>query len=218
MKKFARILAIALVLVMALTTLVACPEPPVDGEKTKYTLTVWGAEEDQAMLKAMCDAYAKANPQNEYKFLFGVQSEADAADKVLNDVESGPDVYSFASDQINKLFAAGALARVGGETEKNVIANNTPGSIDAASFKINGEDQLWAYPMTGDNCYFVYYDKRVFTEESLLASLDSMLDLKGATELYYRINRTATRKRVISVAPCSAPSDEGTFASAASGG
>lgn len=190
MKKFARILAIALVLVMALTTLVACPEPPVDGEKTKYTLTVWGAEEDQAMLKAMCDAYAKANPQNEYKFLFGVQSEADAADKVLNDVESGPDVYSFASDQINKLFAAGALARVGGETERNVIANNTPGSIDAASFKINGEDQLWAYPMTGDNCYFVYYDKRVFTEESLLASLDSMLDTAAAAgkTVHFKLN------------------------------
>lgn len=190
MKKFARILAIALVIVMALTTLVACPEPPVDGEKTKYTLTVWGAEEDQAMLKAMCDAYAKANPQNEYKFLFGVQSEADAADKVLNDVESGPDVYSFASDQINKLFAAGALARVGGEAERNVIANNTPGSIDAASFKINGEDQLWAYPMTGDNCYFVYYDKRVFTEESLLASLDSMLDTAAAAgkTVHFKLN------------------------------
>lgn len=192
MKKFARILAIALVLVMALTTLVACPEErtPVDGEKTKYTLTVWGAEEDQAMLKAMCDAYAKANPQNEYKFLFGVQSEADAADKVLNDVESGPDVYSFASDQINKLFAAGALARVGGEAERNVIANNTPGSIDAASFKINGEDQLWAYPMTGDNCYFVYYDKRVFTEESLLASLDSMLDTAAAAgkTVHFKLN------------------------------
>ena len=190
MKKFARILAIALVIVMALTTLVACPKPPVDGEKTKYTLTVWGAEEDQAMLKAMCDAYAKANPQNEYKFLFGVQSEADAADKVLNDVESGPDVYSFASDQINKLFAAGALARVGGEAERNVIANNTPGSIDAASFKINGEDQLWAYPMTGDNCYFVYYDKRVFTEESLLASLDSMLDTAAAAgkTVHFKLN------------------------------
>ena len=190
MKKFARILAIALVIVMALTTLVACPKPPVDGEKTKYTLTVWGAEEDQAMLKAMCDAYAKANPQNEYKFLFGVQSESDAADKVLNDVESGPDVYSFASDQINKLFAAGALARVGGEAERNVIANNTPGSIDAASFKINGEDQLWAYPMTGDNCYFVYYDKRVFTEESLLASLDSMLDTAAAAgkTVHFKLN------------------------------
>ena len=33
--------------------------------------------------------------------------------------------------------------------------------------------------------------------------------LKGATEPYYCINRTATRKRVIGAAPCSAPSDEG---------
>ena len=39
-------------------------------QKTKYTLTVWGSQEDQAMLKEMCAAYAAANPQNEYKFLW----------------------------------------------------------------------------------------------------------------------------------------------------
>ena len=111
MKKFARILALALVVVMMASMFIAC-EPDQPTEKTKYTLTVWGAEEDQAMLKAMCAAYAEANPQNEYKFLFGVQSEADAADKVLNDVESGPDVYSFASDQINKLFAAFSFTKI----------------------------------------------------------------------------------------------------------
>ena len=97
MKKF-KILALALVALMVLSlTLVAC-NPTNDnngdgngtgngngtgdgGAKTKYTLTVWGSQEDQAMLKEMCAAYAAANPQNEYKFLFGVQSEADAADR-----------------------------------------------------------------------------------------------------------------------------------------
>ena len=31
------------------------------GNKKQITLTVWGAQEDQQMLKEMCDAYAKEN-------------------------------------------------------------------------------------------------------------------------------------------------------------
>ena len=204
MKKF-KILALVLVALMVLSlTLVAC-NPTNDnngdgngtgngtgdgGAKTKYTLTVWGSQEDQAMLKEMCAAYAAANPQNEYKFLFGVQSEADAADKVLNDVTSGPDVYAFASDQINKLYAGGALARIGGEIEKNVKEINSAGSIDAATLTIGGQDQLYAYPMTGDNCYFVYYDKRVYSDPSQLATLDSMLDVaeSAGKKVHFKLN------------------------------
>ena len=39
------------------------------GTKEKITLTVWGSQEDQEMLKEMCAAYAAANPDKEYKFL-----------------------------------------------------------------------------------------------------------------------------------------------------
>jgi arabinogalactan oligomer/maltooligosaccharide transport system substrate-binding protein len=160
------------------------------GEGKKYTLTVWGAQEDQAMLKEMCAAYAAANPQNEYKFLFGVQGENDSADKVLNDVTSGPDVYSFASDQINKLYAGGALARIGGDIEKNIKEINSEGSIDAATISVNGEDQLFAYPMTGDNCYFVYYDKRVYGDLNNLSTLDKMLDTANAAgkKVHFKLN------------------------------
>ncbi len=160
------------------------------GEGKSYTLTVWGAQEDQDMLKAMCKAYADANPANTYKFLFGIQGENDAADKVLNDVQNGPDVFSFASDQINKLYAGGALARVGGDILTNIKEVNSAGSIDAATLTINGEDQVYAYPSTGDNCYFVYYDKSVFTDESKLASLDSMLDTSEAAgkKVHFKLN------------------------------
>ena len=192
MKKI-KIMALVLVALMVLSlALVACnpTEDNGDGNKTKITLTVWGSQEDQAMLKEMCDAYAKANPQNQYKFLFGVQSEADAADKILNDVTSGPDVYSFASDQINKLYAGGALARIGGDIETNVKEINSEGSIDAATITVGGQDQLYAYPMTGDNCYFVYYDKRVYSDPSQLATLDSMLDVanEAGKKVHFKLN------------------------------
>ena len=159
------------------------------GTKQKVTLTVWGAQEDQAMLKEMCDAYAKANPDKEYKFLYGVQSESDAADKVLNDVTSGSDVFSFASDQINKLIAGGALARLGGSFETFVKENNSATSVDAATVTIGGQEQLYAYPCTEDNTLFLYYDKSVIGDDQV-DTLDELLDAAHAAgrKVHFKLN------------------------------
>ena len=153
---------------------------PAASSGERITLTVWGSQEDQAMLKEMCNAYAAANPDKSYKFLYGVQSESDAADKVLNDPESGPDVFAFASDQINKLIQAGALARVGGAILDNLKEVNSPESMDAATVTIGGEEQTYAYPMTGDNTFFLSYDSSKLTAEDV-KSLDRMLEVAAAT-------------------------------------
>ena len=193
MKKL-RILSLALALLMLVMALAACNKDNNDnnvqpGEKKKVTLTVWGSQEDQEMLKEMCAAFAAANPDKEYKFLFGVQGEGDAADKVLNDVTSGPDVFSFASDQINKLIAGGALARVGGEYETFVKENNSATSVDAATITVNGEDQLFAYPMTEDNTLVLYYDKSVISADNV-KTLGDLLDAAQAAgrKVHFKLN------------------------------
>ncbi|MBR6781929.1 MAG: extracellular solute-binding protein [Clostridia bacterium] len=160
------------------------------GSKETVTLTIWGAQEDQQMLKEMCEAYAKENTDKTYKFNFGVLGEKDSSDKILNDVEAGPDIFSFPSDRINTFYAAGALARIGGSIETNVKAENTEGSVDAASITVNGESQLYAFPVTGDNCYFLYYDKSVFKTPEDLESLDRILDVAEAADknVHFRLN------------------------------
>ena len=182
-----------ILILLALTALLVCscsksgqgstaPAQTAQTQTTgeKITLTVWGSQEDQEMLRDMCNAYAAANPDKNYKFLFGVQSESDAADKVLNDPESGPDIFAFASDQINKLIQAGALARIGGTILENIRQVNSAESIDAATVSIGGEEQVYAFPMTGDNTYFVYYDKSFFSADDV-KSLDTMLSVAGAS-------------------------------------
>ena len=195
MKKI-RILSLVIALLMLVAVFAACNQNNSDenknqnnGEKTKVTLTVWGSQEDQEMLKEMCAAFAAANPDKEYKFLFGVQGEGDAADKVLNDVTSGPDVFSFASDQINKLIAGGALARVGGEYETFVKENNSATSVDAATITVKGEDQLFAYPMTEDNTLFLYYDKSVISADNV-KTLGDLLDAAQAAgrKVHFKLN------------------------------
>lgn len=160
------------------------------GNKKTITLTVWGAQEDQQMLKEMCNAYAKENTEVNYTFNFGVLGEGNSSDKILNDVEAGPDIFNFPSDRINTFYAAGALARIGGDMETAVKAENAEGAVDAATVKVNGEDHLYAFPVTGDNCYFLYYDKSVFKDPKDLQSLDKILDTAEAAgkKVHFKIN------------------------------
>lgn len=193
MKKIIRILCLALCVAMLASVMAACGGGGESNTSTggqKFTLTVWGAQDDQEMLKEMCAAYAEANPQNEYKFLFGVQGENDTADKVLNDVTSGPDVFSFPSDQLNRLYTGGALSLVGGQFAETVKAENSALAVDAATLTVGGVDKIYAYPSTADNTYFVYYDKSVFTNPEDLASLDTMLDVAEAAgkKIHFKLN------------------------------
>ena len=160
------------------------------GGKETVTLTVWGAQEDQQMLKEMCEAYAKENTDKTYTFNFGVLGEGSSSDKILGDVEAGPDIFSFPSDRINTFYAAGALARIGGDIEAQVKADNAEGAVDAATVTVNGQEQLYAFPVTGDNCYFLYYDKSVFKNPEDLESLDRILDVAEAAgkTVHFKIN------------------------------
>ena len=84
------------------------------------------------------------------------------------------DVFLYADDQLVDLVKADALYEVTRNADA-IIAANTPGSINAASY----EGTLYGYPMTSDNGYFLYYDKSVFTEEDL-ATLDGILAAANA--------------------------------------
>lgn len=197
MKFIIKMTALVLALATLCGTLAACSRGGSDngdgsgsGDKKTVTLTIWGAQEDQQMLKEMCDAYAKENTDVNYKFQFGVLGEGNSSDKILNDVEAGPDIFNFPSDRINTFYAAGALARIGGDVETQVKAENAEGAVDAATINVNGEEHLYAFPVTGDNCYFLYYDKSVFKNPEDLQSMDSILDVAEAAgkKVHFKIN------------------------------
>ena len=83
-------------------------EPAADsGEKQNVSLTLWGAEEDQALLQNLIDSFKEeyADVAN-FDISLGVESESTAKDTVLTDAEAAADVYAFASDQLPDLVKA----------------------------------------------------------------------------------------------------------------
>lgn len=134
------------------------------------TLTVWASEEDQELTTTLIDNFKAQYPEVTFDITLGAESESTAKDTILTDVEAAADVFAFADDQINELVAAGALQPVAATYTYDVATENVAGSVEAAT--VNG--QLYAYPMTADNGYFMFYDGSVFTEDDV-KSLESML-------------------------------------------
>lgn len=99
------------VLVSVLAAAVAVsPTMCVNAAEEEIDLTLWGAEEDQDLLKELVGKFEETYPDQKFNIEIGVESESTAKDTILTDVEAAADVYAFASDQIYDLQKAGALA------------------------------------------------------------------------------------------------------------
>ena len=175
MKKF---LALVLCMMMALS-LVSANAEAFSGE-----IKIWVAEATVEFTKAQVEAFKAANP--DYANMTVVVEpvgEGDAASNMLTDVEAGADIFGFAQDQLNRLVAAGALVDVLPENAEVVKATNDAGSVSAVMMG----DVMYAYPMTSDNGYFMYYDKSVVTDptnmEAVLADCE-----KAGKNVYFEIN------------------------------
>lgn len=132
-------------------------------------LTLWGAEEDQQMLAGMVESFKQEYAgKADFDITIAVQGESDCKDVVLGDVQNAADVFTFADDQLQAMAAAGAVWQI--DNAEEVKKANLEEAVNAATVK----DRLYAYPMTADNGYFMFYNKEYFTPEDV-ASLDAML-------------------------------------------
>lgn len=144
------------------------------GAPETVALTLWGAAEDEALLQETIRTFEQEyQGQANFQITFEVQGESDCKDVLLSGLEAGADVFTFADDQVSALAAAGALDPV--ENAESIKQANLSAAVDAATVR----DTLYAYPLTADNGYFLYYNKRYFSEEDI-QTLDSILDAAAA--------------------------------------
>ena len=143
-------------------------------------IKVWVAEAAVDFTKEQIEAFKAANPDfANFEYIVEPVGEGDAATKVITDIESAADIFGFAQDQLGRLVQAGALVEVEEENAKKVAAENDAGSVGAVKMG----DVMYAYPMTSDNGYFMYYDKSVVTDPTDLAKV--LEDCAAAGKSFY---------------------------------
>lgn len=119
----------------------------------------------------------KAEYADEATFDIIIESadEGDCKARILADVGAAPDVFTFADDQLMELAAAGVVEVL--ETASQIREENVEGAVEAASIDGN----IYAYPMTADNGYFMFYNKKYLSEEDV-TTLDKMLNVASALD------------------------------------
>ena len=179
--KMSKILSLILVAVMLATALVACTTPDDNKDANAdlagtYNITMWVSEKEGVadQFKEQIAKFMADNPGIVINASIEGVTEADAGSKVVADVATAPDIYCFAQDQLARLVQAAALATPPSAVAEKLKSANDAGSVAAASVA----GTLYAYPMTSDNGYFLYYDTSIITEDQA----DSMEEIIAACE------------------------------------
>ena len=114
-------------------------------------------------MKELTDKFQEQYSDVDFNITIGAVSEADAKDKVLEDIDAAADVFVFADDQVNDLVNAGALQEVAATYTYDPAETNSEATVAAAT----KDGKLYAYPLTASNGYFLYYDSNIFSEEDV---------------------------------------------------
>ena len=165
------VLAVALVLTLSCAAL---------AEGYSGDLKVWVADAAVDFTNQQVEAFKAANPDfADMTVTVEAVGEGDAAGKVITDVDAAADIFGFAQDQLARIVAAGAIEIVEPTNGEAVKAENDASAVAAVTMG----DELYAYPLTSDNGYFLYYDKSVVTDPSTLEGI--LADCEAAGKSFY---------------------------------
>lgn len=143
-------------------------EPDSSNSET-ISLLVWGSEEDETLLNQIFTSFQEEyKEQANFQITFAAQGESGCKDALMADLENSADVFTFADDQLNTLAAAGAINPI--ENMEKIKSTNLEGAVEAASIG----DTLYAYPLTADNGYFLYYNQKYLSKQDI-ETLDQIL-------------------------------------------
>ena len=188
--KMSKIISLLLALVFVVACFVGCT-PADNGDDNEgtnelagtYNITMWVSEKEGVadQFKQQIAAFMKANPGIVINVSIEGVTEADAGSKVVADVATAPDIYCFAQDQLARLVQAGALAKPGVKAAEAIKANNDAGAVAAATVA----GSIYAYPMTSDNGYYLYYDTSIISAEDA-DSLEAIIAACEANGVKFR--------------------------------
>ena len=180
--KMTKILSLVIALIMIAACFTACPAPQENIEITLWVSTTAGVKE---FTEQQVAAFKAAHPEYDFEVVVETVGEGDAATEVLKDVATAPDMYCFAQDQISRLVQGSALAPLGVDAAATVTSENDAGSVSAATVGSN----IYAYPLTSDNGYYLYYDPDVVSDEQA-KTLEGIVEACKAKGVKFGYNLT----------------------------
>ena len=153
-------------------------------EKSGYSgvLKIWVAEVE--FTREQVEAFKTFHPEYAgMNVLIEKVDEGGAAGKVISNVNAAADLFIFPQDQLARFVAAGALEEVAPVNAELIRFENGNSAVDA----VTQGGKMYAYPLTSDNGYFLYYDKSIVSDPSDLDVILADCEEAGK-KFYFEIN------------------------------
>ena len=146
-----------------------------------YDVLIWASSSVLELTRSQVEEFNKTNADGiTINANIVEMSESDSASRVISDPETGADLYCFVQDQQKILVNAGALSRLDAGAASAVAAENDASSVAAASCN----DTVYAYPLSSDNGYFMFYDKSVIPEADVDSLEKLIADCEAANKYF----------------------------------
>ena len=146
-----------------------------------YDIKIWVDDAIVDLTRTQVQQFVNDNG-TKYKINLTIepQSEGNAASSMLQDVTEGADIFAFAQDQLARLKVAGAVAKLNSTYLNLVSERNSEDSVKAATIG----SSVYAFPLTNDNGYFLYYDKSVISDEDAKSVTTIMAKCKAKNKTF----------------------------------
>jgi len=95
-------------------------------------------------------------------------------DDIVKAPRKASDIFNIANDQLDELYKSGTLLEIT-ENQDTIIAS-VGGETTSAAQTVMRDGKLYGYPLSSGNGYFLYYNKKYFSENDI-ASLDHILEI-----------------------------------------
>lgn len=144
------------------------------------TIKVWCPQNqiDIGIIDLQQRQFTELHPEWNITWYTEVVGEDKAKETILRDVDAAADVFLFTSDQLVELVNAGAIARLGGETEK-MVHETMPEEVAETVIVENG---VYGIPFT-HNTFYLYYDKTLLDEEEI-KTMESIMEKDHSNGVY----------------------------------
>lgn len=153
--------------------------------KEDVTLSIWAGEEDREYIATVTQNFIKEyESKAKITIKYYPVVEGDCRSRLLGNVLNGPDVYTTTDGDIRSIVAGGAAAPVANPDE--ISSRNTKASVDS----ITVYDTIYGYPITADNGYFLYYNKKYLNSRDV-QSLDRILSVAARNRKKFAMDWTS---------------------------
>ncbi len=153
--------------------------------KEKVTLSIWAGEEDKEYITAVTQKFIKEYEKDaDINIEWSPVVEGQCRTALLNDVLNGADLYTTTDGDIQTIVAGGAASPVINPEE--IRTSNIKSAVDAVT--IYGT--IYGYPITADNGYFLYYNKKYLSSEDV-KSLDKILEIAAKNKKKFAMDWTS---------------------------